>query len=358
MGEEKEIMKALIVCFANLRGVPYIYPYINILKKNNIKTDIVYWNRHGIEEKIDCSNLYVYSHYQRDEDNKFIKLIRMYSYTRYVEKIIKKNSYEKIIILSSLPGVLMETYLVKNKKNQYIFDIRDHSYEQFKPYYNRMKKLMQNSALNVISSSGFRNFLPNEDTVICHNITSYTNMKNNHVEKKDKIIISFIGQIRYANKYLNFMESIKNNERIVFRFYGFGEDEEYLKNYVALHKFNNIEFYGAYMPSEKSTIIQKSDILFNVYGSDLHVKYAISNKYYDALIYKKPLLVSKNTTMDDITQGIAFSVDDAVFDAIELIRWYDNIDFVKLEDICEKKLKNVQSDMIAFEKAVESVFTI
>ncbi len=54
-------------------------------------------------------------------------------------------------------------------------------------------------------------------------------MKDSVSLHKDKIIISFIGQVRYAQKYMNFLESIKNNEKIVFRFYGFGEDLEYLQ---------------------------------------------------------------------------------------------------------------------------------
>ena len=349
-------MKTLIVCFANLRGVPYIHPYLKILEKNNIKTDIVYWNRHGLNEKIKCSNLYVYNKTQKDEENKGIKLIRMYSYTKFVKKILKKSDYNKIIVLSSLPGVLMEPFLVRNKKNQYIFDIRDHSYEQHRLYYYRMKKLMQNSALNVISSVGFKNFLPSEETIICHNITSYKKIENHTTKVSDKIVISFIGQIRYASKFLNFIESIKNNKRIVFRFYGFGEDEDYLKKYSLSNNINNMEFYGSYLPEEKSVIINNTDILFNVYGNDLHVKYAISNKYYDALIYRKPLIVSKGTTMEDITKGIAFGVDESLFNVDELLKWYDNLDFTILNKICERKLEEIQADMDKFEIAVKNAF--
>ena len=49
--DKKENTKILIVCFSNLRSVPYISSYTNILDNNNLKYDVVYWRRYNIEEK-------------------------------------------------------------------------------------------------------------------------------------------------------------------------------------------------------------------------------------------------------------------------------------------------------------------
>lgn len=48
----------------------------------------------------------------------------MFGYANYVKKLIKQKNYNKIIILSTLPGVLLENYLVKFKKHEYILDIK------------------------------------------------------------------------------------------------------------------------------------------------------------------------------------------------------------------------------------------
>ena len=53
--DKKENTKILIVCFSNLRSVPYISSYTNILDNNNLKYDVVYWRRYNIEEKIFCN---------------------------------------------------------------------------------------------------------------------------------------------------------------------------------------------------------------------------------------------------------------------------------------------------------------
>lgn len=175
---------------------------------------------------------------------------------------------------------------------------------------------------------------------------------------KDKIIISFIGQVRYAQKYMNFLESIKNNEKIVFRFYGFGEDLEYLQQYQKSKGISNIEFYGAYKPEEKKKIIEETDIIFNVYGNDLHVKYAVSNKYYDALVYQKPIIVSKGTTMEKITQGFSYCVTQDKFDCEDLIQWYENLNHENIKRLCASKLNKVKDDMDIFTKRVEKFLQV
>ena len=50
--KKKENAKILIVCFSNLRSVPYISSYTNILDNNNLKYDVVYWKRYNIDEEI------------------------------------------------------------------------------------------------------------------------------------------------------------------------------------------------------------------------------------------------------------------------------------------------------------------
>lgn len=352
--DKKENQKVLIICFANLRNVPYINSYTNIMDDNNVNYDIVYWKRYNIEENIKCDKLYTFNLLQNDEINKIVKMKNMIAYGKYVKKIIEKEKYNKIIVLTTLLGVILERYLTRYKKNKYILDIRDHSYEHIKVYYTILNKLMKNAAINVISSTGFKNFLPEVDTVLCHNCATGLESKGTMPVQSDKIVISFIGQVRYSQKYMNFLESIKNNEKIIFRFYGFGEDLNYLQEYKNKNHINNIEFYGAYKPCEKEKIIKETDIIFNVYGNDLHVKYAVSNKYYDALVYQKPMIVSKGTTMEEITCGFSYSVTSDKFDATELIKWYEDLDYNKIEKICSAKLEKVKADMDIFDRYVKN----
>ncbi len=75
-------MKVLIVCFSNLRGAPYIYPYIDVFQKNGTSYDVVYWNRHDIQETLDCGQLFAYNHPMADSVDKKIKFFRMYDISK------------------------------------------------------------------------------------------------------------------------------------------------------------------------------------------------------------------------------------------------------------------------------------
>lgn len=352
-------MKVLIVCFSNLRGAPYIYPYIDVFQKNGTSYDVVYWNRHDIQETLDCGQLFAYNHPMADSVDKKIKFFRMCQYASYVKKIAKKGKYDRILVLTSLPGVLMSHFLTTTYKGRYIFDIRDHSYEQHGFYRKKIKFLMENSVQNVISSEGFRNFLPEADAILCHNcpkeLTAQAHSEG--VRAADgKVHISFIGGVRYAKAYLHVLRGIANHPRIFFDFYGFGTDIPLLQEFCKENDIRNVAFHGAYTPAEKPEIIEKSDVVFNVYGTDLHVKYAVSNKYYDALIYKKPLMVSRGTTMKAISEGFSYSVDSD-FNAEDFLAWYDQIDFTEMGRICDEKLKKVQQDMERFGARIGEVVT-
>lgn len=349
-------MDVAIVCFANLRGVPYIYQYTNILKNNNINYDVFIWNRHEIDENIECRNLYTWNKKMTDDTTKKRKLLNMFLYSRYVENKLLKHNYNRVIILSSLPGIFMNKILKNKYANRYIFDIRDHSYEHIKIYKKLMDKVMKFSALNVISSEGFKEFLPKREAILCHNYSiELEPNKIKRITQNGIIKVSFIGQIRYANAYLDFIDKIANNQRIEFHFYGFGGDEKRLKSKCIEQSINNVFFHGSYLPQDKKKIIEDTDIIFNVYGNNLHVKYALSNKYYDALVYKRPLLVSDQTTMQDISKGIAYTVNQD-FSVKGLLNWYDNLDYDKFCKSCDSYLVKVNEDRKLFTKSVEEIF--
>ena len=147
------------------------------------------------------------------------------------------------------------------------------------------------------------------------------------------------------------MLKIKNNPRITLSFYGYGPEEPLMKEYCKENGIDNVYFHGEYKPDEKTGFLKESDVIFNVYGTDLHVKYAMSNRYYDALYFKKPLLVNKDTTVAEMSKGIAFEYDDDST-VEELLEWYDNIDSDNLCKLCTDKIEQVIKDNEDFEAAV------
>lgn len=350
-------MKVAIIGFANLRLIPYFYTYKNILDEAKIKYDVIYWDRKCENEIIENAKTYPIN--IEIDDTWFIlkKLFLMIKFSYRVKKILKENQYDKLIILTTLPAVLLYKILISKFKGKYIFDNRDFSYENIKIFKHIEGKIMRNSLLNIISSSAFRTFIPDYPTTICHNC-NFTDVGIEKFKKsKEKLVLSFIGMIRYEEECKKVLDVIKNDARIEFRFYGEGEGVDPLKLYCKKNHIENVLFYGKYLPNEKADIIRATDIIYNCYGNkDNEVKYALSNKLYDALYFKKPLLVNNNTTMEEASKGFSFifNENDVVHFTNKLIEWYECLDVEQFDEICNEKLKSVLIENQKFKKEVLS----
>lgn len=350
-------MKVCIIAFANLRITPYINNYIDLMKKNNIEFDIILWNRELADEKeIDGCTIYSYDKRQDETRNLLVKVIPMLSYGAFVKKVLRKNKYDTVIVLTSLLGVLLESYLSKKYLKRYIFDIRDYSYEHIKWYYNKMDSLMKNSALNIISSKEFMNFLPKREYRVIHNCNFEEIPQNTLKKNTGTLRVVFAGVIRYFNEHKKFLDKIKNDNRFIFSFHGNGADAEKLQNYCIEEDFKNVEFHGKFSPSEKEDIIENTDLIFNAYGNDnMSIKHLMSNKYYDSIYYKKPLLVNPDTAMAESSKGIAFECDYEGDTASKLLKWYDDIDVNEFNCTCENYLKKAIEENKETEKEILNV---
>lgn len=66
--------------------------------------------------------------------NKLRKIFPMYKFKMELERIIEKEQYTHLVVLTTVPGVLIWKKLLAGFKNKYILDIRDYSYEKYSWY--------------------------------------------------------------------------------------------------------------------------------------------------------------------------------------------------------------------------------
>lgn len=346
-------MKVAIIAFSNLRVTPYLKSYTEIFKKNCIDYDVIYWNRKNENESVECNKLISFDLTMDDNNPKIVKLFYMMRFSLFVKKTINSYNYDYVIVLTTLNGVLLSNFLIHNYKKKYIIDIRDYSYEHIGFYYRKLDALLNNSLLNIISSPSYKEFLPETEYLICHNMTF--NDQGNcifSVNKREKIKIGFVGVIRYADECERILLSIRNHPSIEFDFYGDGEDEVRLKTFCNKNNINNVRFFGRFTPVQKENIYRSIDIIYNCYGNQSNnVKYALSNKFYDSLYYRKPILVNSKTSMADYSGVMGYVVDSYENLADSLIRWYSNLNPISINDYCEKKLHEyiVENDKFACE---------
>lgn len=341
-----------ILCLIDLEYIPYLKKYTDFMDKKKIDYEVIFWQREN-NKKYDYKSII----FKLETDLSTPKHKKIYSFVKYrkfVLKTLKDKKYSKVIVLSTLMGILIYPDLIKNYKNKMIFDIRDFTYENFNLFKKLELKIIQNSYSTVISSKGFYNFLPfSEKYTICHNILPDEIKHESKFVKKEnnKITITFIGAIRHFKTDVKVIEEFAKDKRFKIVFHGFGSSYYDLKKYS---KDLDVILTGKYDRKDKAKLLEDTDIINSYYDdNDIVNKFAISNKYYDAIIYKKPLWANPNTYMGKlaISQGIGLNCS---IDADAMYNEYIELDKKKFEKKCELILTEILEDEKIFYKMLNS----
>ncbi len=343
-----------IIFLLNLEYAPYLTRYTDIFDASNTKYEIITWNR--LPETTKELNLVTYSKPAALGDSKIKKLADFYSYRRFLIDTINKNNYDKLILLTTLTGIMLMPFIKKKYRNRYILDIRDYTFENYSIYRWIEKSLIEGSRYTMISSPGFKTFLPkNFNYMTVHNIIpkemDYT---QTCTSCDDKIRIVFIGAVRYFDTDKKIVDAFGNDERFEIYYHGYGVTYEKLKTYVE-GKYNNIFVTGKYDRNDKPKLMRNATVINGYYDEHLTLnQQLVSNKYYDALIYKVPFWGNPNTYVGKISieQGFGLNVvlDADVKDNLynELMHMNRNV-FIQS---CERNLKLVLEEDRAFQKGV------
>lgn len=344
-------MKVSIIAFNNLNKSPYVNTYADFCRDNGIEYEVIYPDRGNIAENVSGVEKAVFW------DSSKGKLYNFLHFRKAAIRELKKSKSDFVIVLTTMPAILLSGYLIRNYKGKYLVDVRDYTYENFKPYYAVEKRVMKYAAMRVISSPGFKKFLPPENYTLCHNMNpEYANPGDAKFEKKeDEIIIGYVGTIAYKNQCLNLIKLVEKDERFRFYFYGDEGSDRRISEYLEKNPSDRIKTFGAYKPDEKVAIMKNVDILFNVYGFGNNlVDYALSNKLYDAFYMNIPLLTSPNTSMSEEASDFSYDIDFSKTENLDgLYNWYQSIDAGAFKDYSVKYLKSVTETQNVFCKRLK-----
>lgn len=337
-----------IIHNGDLKFCPYAKKYEKILDECNIQYEILFWNRSGIEYNNDK-----YVFYNKDSGlgkNKISKAKDFWCFRRWLIKMVNDRKYDKLIVLSTLTGILVQRQLRQVYAQKYIFDIRDYSYERNYLFYLLEKRVIEHAAFTTISSKGFLSFLPaNETYVLTHNISEcdYNCETNFQIKRSGRINIVWLGMVRYYEQQSLIIKKLSEDGRFSLIFYGTGIQLEKFKNYVKENRLKNVYFYGEYNNEEKSLLLKNADMINNCYSVDIETKYALSNKVYDGIFYHIPQLVEPATFKSELIEkhylGIALDPQRESF-ADQLYEYYTTLDEEKFNRSCEEEKRMVLAE--------------
>jgi len=352
-----------IVFIGDLKYCPYLSLYERELKKGNYEYEVLYWSREG---KKSSNNNYISYNYQSKLDStNIMKLKGFYKFRKWLLSRMKNKKYKKIILLSTLSGIIIHDFLIKNYKNKYLLDIRDYSYESNRLFKFIESKVIKNSFITGVSSRGFLRFLPESDKYfIVHNHNENQAVEKTWEKKKTGTVnIVWMGALRYFEHQKKLIDALKNDNRFTLYYHGSGSDFEKYKMYVNNLDANNIYITGEYDNENKKSLLKNADILNNNYHNQnqMETKYAISNKFYDSIYYAIPQLVETETYKSKITEEyqLGFSLDfnnENLGD--EILMLYNQLSESKFNNNIKKLSKSVNRENNKYLEQINSFLDI
>ena len=353
-------MKIGIITFSDRNNMPYLNYYEDVLKKENINYQCIFWDRFANDKTQKNENEYTLHIKCLPGANKLGKIWPMFKYKYIVEKIIKKEQYTHLIILTTLPGVLLNKILLKNFKNKYIFDIRDYTYEKYEFYKKIVDELIDKSYFTAISSKGFMKFLDeNEKIIPCHNISNaeYVVDDGEDIKNKQQITIGFLGNIRYFDENCKLINALANNSKYKLVYAGKTNIDCDLESYCIKNNIFNVIFYGEFNNENKPQIYKKIDLINAVYGNySLLVSTPLPNRLYDCLLLKKPIIAVNGNYFSKVVEenNIGLSLDLYSQDIDKIIDEYIlNFDKNTFNKNCKKLLSKINLEQSYFYKKIE-----
>lgn len=349
-----------IIFIGDLKYCPYLKRYEKILQELNEPYEFLFWNRSGDYSEQLPENYIPFKKPSVLLQNKFTKAKDYYCYRRWLKKKIKERKYRMLILLSTLSGILITDVVLTRYQKNYIFDIRDYSYEHNALFYKVEKNLLKKSRLNVISSEGFRKFLPKEEEyVIVNNITLPDKLEHKFSKKEYGSTLNLVwnGALRFFDQQKHIIEKLSNDSRFQLLYYGAGAEMELYRSYLEKNPADNVELKGVYKSSETEKILKNADIINNSYFVHVGTKYLMPNRFYDGIMYHVPQLVETNTyKCDQVIKrglGMALDVQDEAF-VDKLYNSYFEIDDNLFNESCEQTLMEVLKEEEYFEECVKA----
>ncbi|MFK8793965.1 glycosyltransferase family protein [Planococcus plakortidis] len=353
--------KICFISLSNLYLCPYIKRYVEIIEKSdeNYEFDIIYWDRHNLNEIYDGANKSISFQYILSEGSSYKEKVLGYlKFKKFTQKKIQENKYNGIVLLQTSAGVLLQKSLKKLYFKKYILDIRDYTMENNKLFYYLISKLIDNSFLTVISSEGYKNFLPEYKYLITHNSNEIEEKVLSKFDKRnrttEKIVISYIGLIRFHEQNKKVIMNFLNDNRFTLRF--IGEDAMSLKSFCDENNVKNVELIDRFPPEKTIDYYYDTDIIYNLYGNNTPLlDYSLSNKLYYAAQLNIPILVCPKTFMEEVSTKYNFGLvynDENLRANDDLFEAFNNLDREHLKAGTKMFLKKVKKENELFSQEV------
>lgn len=324
-----------IICFWDRLATPYLAKYEKLLQDNGVDYQVVLWNRtpeegtsritrsgNEITVNLPCTGSL------RQRAAKFL------AWSAVVKKVIRRQKYHALIMLSTVPAVLLADLLLGKFRDKYLFDIRDYTFEKHKPLRRLVMGLINNSAMTAISSKGYMRWLePSDKIMVNHNITvgQTVDYRAPDLAGREALRFAFVGNVRLDTQTKALLLQLGHREDFEQHFYGRILPSCNIQKIAQEQQIQNLFLHGAFDVEEKKKFFRDIDLLNAVYANaqreediPLGDSTPLPNRLYDCLVFYRPLVASKGTYLAELIDqyGLGCTVNGFSPDAPQIMRDY------------------------------------
>lgn len=156
--------------------------------------------------------------------------------------------------------------------------------------------------------------------------------------EKSRFTVSFIGVTRYYLVLENLILSVKDRDMDLL-FFGYGPDDEKVRKLIEAHGIDNVYQFGRYSYKDIHKLYNISDLIWAAYpATTINTRSAISNKFFESILFYKPGVFNKNTSLGEYveTHGVGYTIDPESLGQVSEL--FDNVatDSFQYKKILEK----------------------
>lgn len=350
-------MKVCILSAVNIKHMSLISLYTEAMKKHGIEYDILYMDKYDENEYFDCAHKYRYVKVINQSEPRAVKAAKYMTYYGYATKIMNQEKYDFVIVWNDIAIFMFADYLAKRYRGKYCLNIRDNMMYDKKVFQKRYAQVFRNAAFCTTSSKGYLEFLPKSIDYIPINSINLSVLEGMKVHDRmrsvgEPIRIGFIGYVRFFDKNKQLLKVFANDPRFELHYYG--KKADVLQEFAEAEGIRNTAFHDSFPVEQTGDYMERIDVINNLYGNEsLHLRKAISIKFFHALYARLPILICENTYVGELAKqvGIGFEVKQISEEMKESFYcWYRQQDYASIEKNCQAFLDKAVEENARFEE--------
>ena len=290
-------MKVVLICPSNMLVMPYVTNYVDILKSSKADYTIINWDRLCLENESE----FTFRDGKKGLQRSFSDYCR---YSKFITAHLNKIQYDKVVVFGLQLSFFLSALLQNRFAGNYILDVRDRN--KIINFLN-LKKIIKNSSFVVISSNGYKKWMPPSDKYIINHNTRISSIEEikpaNSIDINKPIHIGYIGAPRDYRINAKLIKALIDSKRIKLFFHGAGVINDRIETLIGANNVKNVFQTGKYEKDQEEKLYMNEDLI-NVlrYNDSINNSTALPNRIYTSAIYGKLLLAFKGTYLAEVVK--------------------------------------------------------